>query len=78
MGLDFRLRRLIILLAVVLLLIMVSTPYVTVLFDSQRTLPASSVTVVRNGDELHIQGNIAKDINGPILFGQYTFSDNNS
>ena len=78
MELEFGLRRLIVVLAGVLLVIVVSTPYVTVLFDSQRTLPASSVTVVRNGDELHIQGNIAKDYSGPILFGQYTFSDDNS
>jgi hypothetical protein len=34
--------------------------------------------VIRNGDQVLVEGNIAKDFSGPILYGQYTLEDKNS
>ena len=34
--------------------------------------------MIRSGDQVLVEGNIAKGFSGPILFGQYTFDDKNS
>ncbi len=69
-------RRLVGVLVIGLVLILATTPFTTVLFDSINP-PTSTVNVTRNGEEVLIEGNIAKDFSGPILFGQYTFEDDN-
>ena len=43
-----------------LVLILATTPFTTVLFDSINP-PTSTVNVTRNGDEVLVEGNIAKD-----------------
>src|SRR5712664_709942 len=61
-----------------LTLLLALTPFAVILLPVIRDLPASSVRVIRNGDQLLVEGNISKDFSGPILYGAYTFEDNNS
>ncbi|HVH16350.1 MAG TPA: hypothetical protein VNA15_11630 [Candidatus Angelobacter sp.] len=71
-------RRLLVALVIGLILLLALAPFATILIPVIRDSPASSVTVIRNGDQLLVEGNIAKDFSGPILYGHYTLEDSNS